>query len=94
MNTVGKVGISTTLTDPPWQNSRLELDPIAAVAALRSQPGSNLIVLSSTNIIGVLWASNELDGLMFKLRPRLLAESLDNDGLQKVRRRATIEVSR
>ena len=72
LNSVDKVVFSTTLTDAPWQNSRISRDPVTEVNELRTQPGGDIIVLSSTSIIRSLLAANELDRLIINLCPEIV----------------------
>src|SRR3954447_2299917 len=52
LNRVEKVVFSTTLTDAPWENSRIaDADPAPVVRELRKQPGGDIIVLASTSVI-------------------------------------------
>ncbi|MEO5724143.1 MAG: dihydrofolate reductase family protein [Ilumatobacteraceae bacterium] len=72
LDTVEKVVFSTTLTDAPWQNSRVSRDPISEVDELRTRPGGDIIVLSSSSIIRALLAANELDRLIINLCPEIV----------------------
>src|SRR3954447_6587909 len=47
LNSVEKVVVSSTLTDAPWENSRITgADPVEVVRQLRQQPGRDIIVLA------------------------------------------------
>lgn len=72
LDNVEKVVFSTTLQEATWQNSRVSRDPIAEVNELRTQPGGDIIVLSSSSIIRALLAADELDRLIVNLCPQVV----------------------
>ncbi|RIQ15788.1 dihydrofolate reductase family protein [Jiangella rhizosphaerae] len=73
LNEVEKVVFSTTLTETPWQNSRLaEHDPATEVRRLRAQPGGDIVVQNSASIIRTLLAADEIDRLTLNLCPELV----------------------
>jgi dihydrofolate reductase len=79
-----KVVFSTTLTQAPWQNSRIVAgDPAAEVRTLREQEGGDIIVLASSSIIRALLAAGEVDRLSITLCPALVGAGarLLEDGL-------------
>ncbi|WP_433163999.1 dihydrofolate reductase family protein [Kribbella sp. CA-247076] len=83
LDAVEKVVFSSTLTEAPWQNSRISRDPVAEVKQLREQPGGDIIVLSSSSIIRALLAADELDRLVINLCPELVGggAKLFEDGI-------------
>jgi dihydrofolate reductase len=84
LNEVEKVVFSTTLTESPWQNSRIvNADPAAVVKQLRDEPGGDIIVLASSSVIRDLLAADELDRLSITLAPELVGGGarLFEDGL-------------
>ncbi len=84
LNEVEKVVFSTTLTESPWQNSRIvNADPAAVVKQLRNEPGGDIIVLASSSVIRDLLAADELDRLSITLAPELVGggDRLFEDGL-------------
>ncbi len=83
LDAVDKVVFSTTLTDAPWQNSRIARDPVSEVNELRNQPGGDIIVLSSTSIIRTLLAAEELDRLIINVCPNIVGGGarLFDDGI-------------
>jgi dihydrofolate reductase len=84
LNSVEKVVFSSTLTDAPWENSRIiNGDPAAAVKQLRAEEGGDIIVLSSSSVIKALLAADELDRLSITLDPELIGAGarLFEDGL-------------
>jgi dihydrofolate reductase len=84
LDAVEKVVFSSTLTDAPWQNSRIaDADPATTVRQLRAQPGGDIVVLNSVSIINALLEAGELDRLTLNLCPevsgggtRLFADSV------------------
>ena len=73
LNSVEKVVFSTTLTESPWENSRIvNADPAAVLKQLREEPGGDIIVLASSSVIRALLAADELDRLSITLTPELV----------------------
>ncbi|GAB3160867.1 dihydrofolate reductase family protein [Microbispora hainanensis] len=84
LNTVEKVVFSTTLTEAPWQNSRIAAaGPTEVVKELRQQDGGDIVVLASTSVIQALLRAGELDRLSITLAPELVGDGprLFADGL-------------
>ena len=84
LNAVEKVVFSTTLTDAPWENSRIAAaDPAAVVRELRAEPGGDIIVLASASVIRALLEAGELDRLSVTLCPEIVGggRRLLDDGL-------------
>ena len=84
LNAVEKVVFSSTLTEAPWENSRIAgADPGAVVRELREQPGGDIIVLASTSVIRALLEAGELDRLSVTLCPEIVGggRRLLDDGL-------------
>jgi dihydrofolate reductase len=84
LNSVEKVVFSSTLTDAPWENSRIvNGDPAATVKQLRAEEGGDIIVLSSSSVIKALLTADELDRLSITLDPELVGAGarLFEDGL-------------
>jgi dihydrofolate reductase len=73
LDSVEKIVFSSTLTDAPWQNSRIaDADPVATVRQLREQPGGDIVVLNSGSVINALLEAGELDRLTIILCPELV----------------------
>jgi dihydrofolate reductase len=73
LNSVEKVVFSSTMTEAPWENSRIvNGDPAAAVKQLREEEGGDIIVLASASVIKALLAADELDRLSITLAPELV----------------------
>ncbi|MGW7683316.1 dihydrofolate reductase family protein [Kribbella sp. NPDC054772] len=84
LNETDKVVFSTTLTDAPWQNSRIaEGEPADVVKELRGQEDGDIIVLASSSVIRALLAADEVDRLSITLDPELVGGGarLFEDGL-------------
>lgn len=55
LNQVQKYVVSSTMTDPNWQNSTvLASDPIEAVRVLKDQPGKDIVVTGSITLCHAL----------------------------------------
>jgi dihydrofolate reductase len=65
---------SRTLTQPlPWVNSTLlEGDAIEAIAALRSQPGPNLAIIGSVDLVQQLTRHELIDEYLLLIHPLVL----------------------
>jgi dihydrofolate reductase len=84
LNRTEKVVFSTTLTEAPWENSRIvAADPAGEVRGLRERDGGDIIVLASGSIIRELLAADQVDRLSITLCPELVGGGarLLEDGL-------------
>jgi dihydrofolate reductase len=84
LNDVEKVVFSSTLTEAPWQNSRIvDAEPAAVIKELRAEDGGDIIVLASGSVIKALLAADEIDQLSITLAPELVGGGarLFDDGL-------------
>jgi dihydrofolate reductase len=73
LNTVEKIVFSSTLTEPTWNNSRIEKrDPAEVVLELQGQAGGDIIVLASSSIIKRLLQADALDTLSITLCPEIV----------------------
>jgi len=62
LNTVQKYVVSSTLTDPRWQNSTvLSGDPVEEIRALKVQPGQDIVVTGSITLCHTLIESGLVD---------------------------------
>jgi dihydrofolate reductase len=62
LNEVQKYVVSSTLTDPGWENSTvLPGDPVAEVRALKEQPGRDIVVTGSIRLVHALVAAGLVD---------------------------------
>ncbi|MFE9583337.1 dihydrofolate reductase family protein [Nocardia sp. NPDC006044] len=81
---VEKVVFSSTLTDAPWQHSRIaDADPVATVKHLREQEGGDIVVLASGSVIKALLAADEVDRILITQCPEIAGGGarLFEDGL-------------
>jgi dihydrofolate reductase len=62
LNQVQKYVVSSTMTDPKWQNSTvLSGDPVEAVRALKEQPGKDIVVTGSITLCHALIKAGLVD---------------------------------
>jgi dihydrofolate reductase len=79
-----KVVLSTTLTEAPWERTRIVNAPAAEVVAdLRSQGGGDVLVNCSASVIKALLRADMLDRLYLMITPEIAGsgERLFDDGL-------------
>ncbi len=74
LNNAQKYVASTTLTEPlPWQNSTLLKGDVAeAVASLKQQPGKDIVILGSGELIQALMRRNLIDEFVLLIFPLAL----------------------
>src|SRR5437667_5227174 len=84
LNNTQKYVASRTLKEPlPWSNSTLlKGDPADAVARLKQQPGKDLVVLGSGELVQSLMARNLIDRFVLLIHPIVLGSGrrLFSDG--------------
>jgi dihydrofolate reductase len=62
LNRVQKYVVSSTMTDPQWQNSTvLSGDPVVVVRALKEQPGRDIVVTGSIRLCHTLIQAGLVD---------------------------------
>src|SRR5215213_9898671 len=62
LNTVHKYVVSSTMTDPQWQNSTvLSGDPVQQATALKAQPGKDIVLTGSITLAHALTAAGVVD---------------------------------
>jgi dihydrofolate reductase len=62
LNQVAKYVVSSTMTDPEWQNSTvLTGDPIERITELKSQPGKDIVLTGSISLAHALIAGGVVD---------------------------------
>lgn len=84
MNTMPKYVASTTLAGTEWNAELLAGDAVEAVAALKQQPGGDLLVFGSRSLARTLAAHGLVDRYNFVLYPVVLgggARLFDADGV-------------
>jgi dihydrofolate reductase len=74
LNNARKYVASTKLTGPlPWSNSTLlKSDAAAAVATIKEQPGEDLVVLGSGELVQSLMRRNLVDEYVLSIHPLVL----------------------
>ncbi|HVZ87861.1 MAG TPA: dihydrofolate reductase family protein [Polyangia bacterium] len=84
LNEAHKYVVSKTLTEPlSWANSRLlSRDPVGAVSELKQQPGKDLVVLGSGELVQALMRHRLIDQYVLMIHPLILGAGrrLFNDG--------------
>jgi dihydrofolate reductase len=91
LNNSLKYVASTTLEEPlPWSNSVLLKDDAAeAVARLKEEPGKDLLIMGSGELIRSLMRCNLIDRFMLQIHPVLLGSGRrlfgDSEGLTALR---------
>ncbi len=89
LNRRQKYVVSTTLTEPlAWQNSTLiSRDVPEAIAALKKQPGGDISVLGSGELVQTLLRHDLVDELALMIDPLVLGSGkrLFRDGLEPIR---------
>ncbi|AYY11365.1 dihydrofolate reductase [Actinobacteria bacterium YIM 96077] len=71
-----KVVVSRTLTDAPWENSRIARNLEDEVRALREAPGRDVLVLPSASVIQALLRADLIDDLRLAVVPVLAGGGL------------------
>src|ERR1700694_530470 len=62
LNRVAKYVVSSTMTDPGWQNSTvLTGDPVARTRALKAEPGKDIVLTGSISLAHTLIAAGVVD---------------------------------
>jgi dihydrofolate reductase len=74
LNTIPKYVASTTLKEPlPWSNSTLlKGDAARAVSQLKQQPGKDLLIMGSGELIQSLMRANLIDDYVLLIHPLVL----------------------
>jgi dihydrofolate reductase len=74
LNTIPKYVTSTTLKEPlPWSNSTLlKGDAAQAVSQLKQQPGKDLLIMGSGELIQSLMRANLIDDYVLLIHPLVL----------------------
>jgi dihydrofolate reductase len=90
INTMPKYVISSTLTDPEWENTTvLSGDPIEEVSKLRDADGGPILVNGSAQLVHALGKTDLVDEWRAMVHPVLVADGLrmfpDPDDMKKLR---------
>lgn len=75
---VEKAVVSTTMADADasWENSRVFASPAAAVEQLKGEPGTDVLVLQSQQVVAALLAEDLVDDLHLTVVPVILGGGL------------------
>jgi dihydrofolate reductase len=100
MNTMPKFVVSTTLDEPEWNNSTVIKGDVAAeVSRLKQQPGQDLLVYGSGQLLGTLLEHDLVDELRLMVFPvvlgsgkRLFADGAGMSGFKLAETKPTGEV--
>lgn len=75
MNGVTKYVVSTTLRDATWNNSTIIAESVAEeVGTLKQQPGQDILIAGSANLIGTLMRDNLIDEFQLLVYPVVLCK--------------------
>ncbi|WP_020389206.1 dihydrofolate reductase family protein [Kribbella catacumbae] len=84
MNALPKHVVSTTLTDPKWNNTTvIDRDPIRAIRSLKEQPGADIVQYGFGPLSRALLAEGLLDELRLWVHPFLLGSGTPDDLLHR-----------
>ena len=77
LNQMGKIVFSRTLKEVSWQNARIDrdLDP-DAIAAMKQQPGKDMLILGSGSIVSQLTKHRLIDEYQIVISPTFLGSGL------------------
>jgi dihydrofolate reductase len=87
MNSIAKYVASTTLTDLEWENSQLiERDVPQAVAKLKQQPGQDLVMYGSHDLMHSLMEHDLIDEYRLWVYPVVVGKgrTLFKDGVERM----------
>lgn len=77
MNNLPKVVFSSTLAEATWNNTRLvRSDIVAAITAMKDQPGPNITILGSASIVSQCARAGLIDEYHVVLNPVVLGAGL------------------
>jgi dihydrofolate reductase len=102
LNRLQKYVVSSTMTDPQWQNSTvLSGDPVEEVRALREQPGQDIVVTGSITLCHTLIGAGLVDEYRLFVYPvvqgrgrRLFPDGFECPKLRLSKRRPSEAASR
>jgi dihydrofolate reductase len=86
MNGMPKYVVSTTLSDPEWQNTTVIADDVAGqVAALKDQHDGDILIAGSAKLVGTLLEHDLVDEWRLMVFPTILGEGkrLFPDGIDR-----------
>jgi dihydrofolate reductase len=90
LNNDPKVVVSTTLTDPPWQNTTVvSEDVVAAISKLKDDTEGSILVSGSGTLVATLLGAGLVDELRLMVFPTILGRGrrLFPDGIDRLKLR-------
>lgn len=91
MNSLPKYVVSTTLDTAEWNASLIKADVAAEIARLKAQPGQDILVFGSADLVRTLMQEGLIDEYRLMVHPvvvgkgkRLFGEGIDSTALQLV----------
>jgi dihydrofolate reductase len=94
MNAYPKYVVSTTLTDPKWNNTVvIDKDPIGAIADLKQQPGADIVQYGFGRLSHELMANGLLDELRLWVHPFIVGLGSAEDLLYRPGSAAAFELA-
>jgi dihydrofolate reductase len=80
MNSMAKYVVSTTLTDPEWNNTTvISGDPIAAIRRLKEEPGQDIVQYGFGQLSYALLEHGLLDELRLWIHPLFVGRATSDD---------------
>jgi dihydrofolate reductase len=80
INVMPKYVVSTTLTDPQWQNTHvIGDDPVAAISRLKETPGKDIVQYGFGDVSRLLLQNGLLDELRLWVHPLILGRGISSD---------------
>jgi len=62
LNNVAKYVVSTTMTDPAWENTTvISADPVLRITAMKAEPGKDIVLTGSISLAHTLIAAGAVD---------------------------------
>jgi len=75
MNAIPKIVFSRTLEKAEWNDTRVvKEDPAGEILKLKQQPGKNIFILGSANLVSTLRKANLVDEYRIMINPVLLGQ--------------------
>lgn len=94
MNALPKYVVSTTLTDPQWNNTIVvDRDPIQAIRDLKDQPGADIVQYGFGPLAHELMTAGLLDELHLWVHPFFVGTGTSDDLLYRAGSSGTFELA-
>lgn len=69
MNALPKLVASRTITSSDWNNTRVTADIVGEIAKLRAEPGKDVLVFGSAQLVDSLLEANQIDEMILGVVP-------------------------